>query len=46
MGFIAATEINREDFGMMWNEKMEKGGIMLGREVQIIVDLEADLKTD
>jgi polyisoprenoid-binding protein YceI len=46
MGFSAATEINREDFGMMWNEKMEKGEIMLGREVQIMVDLEADLKTD
>ncbi len=46
MGFSAETEINREDFGMMWNEKMERGGVMLGREVQITVDLEADLKTD
>jgi polyisoprenoid-binding protein YceI len=43
MGFTATTEINREDFNVMWNEPMEKGGVMAGKEVQIILDVEADL---
>ncbi|MGD2080051.1 MAG: YceI family protein [Nitrospirota bacterium] len=43
LGFKASTSINREDFGMTWNEKMEKGGFVVGREVRITLDAEADL---
>ncbi|MEW6117085.1 MAG: YceI family protein [Nitrospirota bacterium] len=43
MGFSAATSLNREGFGIMWNEPMEKGGLMIGRDVEITVDIEADL---
>ncbi len=43
IGFTAATKINREDFGLMWNEALEGGGIMVGKEVQIFIDIEADL---
>jgi hypothetical protein len=30
---------------MTWNEAME-GGVVMGEEVQITIDLEADLATD
>jgi len=45
LGFTAAGKINREDYGMTWNEAME-GGVVMGKEVQITIDLEADLATD
>jgi len=46
MGFTASAVINREDFGLMWNQPMANNGIMVGREVQLFVDLEADLVTE
>lgn len=43
IGFTAATTINREDYNIMWNAALiEKGGVVVGREVQIILDVEAD----
>lgn len=46
LGLTARTEINREDFGILWNEPMDMGGFMVGKDVQIIVDIEADLESD
>jgi polyisoprenoid-binding protein YceI len=43
IGFAAMTKINREDFGLIWNEPLESGGVLLGRDVQIFIDIEADL---
>jgi polyisoprenoid-binding protein YceI len=44
MGFSAATKINREDFGMLWgSEEIEGGGLMTSKDVQITLDVEADL---
>ncbi len=42
MGFSASVVINREDYDMTWNQPMENGS-MVSPEVEIIVDLEADL---
>jgi polyisoprenoid-binding protein YceI len=42
MGFSARTKVNRDDFGITWNEIMEDGGVMVGREVEITIDVEAD----
>ena len=42
IGFSASTEINREDFGVLWNAPME-GGVIVGKEVRITLDVEADL---
>jgi polyisoprenoid-binding protein YceI len=42
MGFSAEATINREDFGMNWNTELEAGGLMLGREVELTLELEAD----
>jgi polyisoprenoid-binding protein YceI len=46
MGFEATARVNREDFGITWNVQMEKGGVMVGREVRIALDLEGDLLTE
>ncbi|MFH0933176.1 MAG: YceI family protein [Nitrospirota bacterium] len=46
MGFAATTMINREDYGMAWNEHMESGGFMVGKDVQITLEAEADLTAD
>ena len=43
IGFTASTTINREDFGIMWNVALlEKGGVVVGREVRITLDIEGD----
>lgn len=45
MGFAVSTMINREEYGIMWNQPMANNGIMVSREVQLFIDLEADLVT-
>jgi len=42
-GFRGETRINREDFGITFNTEMERGGVMVGRQVHIILNLEVDL---
>ena len=46
MGFTATTSINREDYGITWNQPMEGDGIMVGREVLLFIDIEADSVSD
>jgi polyisoprenoid-binding protein YceI len=46
IGVRATTVINREDYGMTWNEKMENNGVVVGREVRITINAEADLSED
>lgn len=43
MGFAVTTKINREDFGLKWNEPLESGGVLVGKDVQIFIDVEVDL---
>ncbi|BCJ65435.1 YceI family protein [Polymorphospora rubra] len=40
-GFSAATEIDREDFGLTWNVALESGGVMVGKKVKIEIEGEA-----
>jgi len=46
IGLSGKTVLNREDFKISWNEPLESGGFMVGKEVEISVDLEADLMND
>ena len=46
MGFAVSAIINREDYGIMWNQPMANNGIMVSREVHLFIDLEADLFTE
>lgn len=36
----AATKINRQDYGVKWNAKLDNGGVVVGDEVNITVDVE------
>jgi len=36
----AVTKINRKDFGLTWNAALETGGILIGDEVTITLDVE------
>ncbi|GHO57042.1 polyisoprenoid-binding protein [Ktedonobacter robiniae] len=40
-GLTAVTTINRKDFGLTWNLALETGGIMVGEDVRIEINLEA-----
>jgi polyisoprenoid-binding protein YceI len=40
VGFTARAEINREDFGLTWNQALETGGVLVGKTVRI--DIEAE----
>jgi len=39
-GIKATTVINRKDFGIVWNATLDNGGLMIGDEVEIVIDLE------
>ena len=43
-GFVAETEINRHDFGLSWNDTLDKGGVVVGDTVFITIDAEAILQ--
>jgi polyisoprenoid-binding protein YceI len=38
--FTASTTINRRDFGITWNKVMEAGQLVLGKKVEITIDVE------
>ncbi len=40
VGLSATTKINRKDFGLMWNAALETGGILVGDEVTITLDVQ------
>ena len=40
IGLAATTKINRKDFGLTWNAALEAGGVMVGEEITITMDLE------
>ena len=42
VGFVATTKINRKDFGMSYNKVLDAGGLMLGEEVEIEVQVEGN----
>ena len=39
-GLTATTKINRQDFGVKWNAPMDNGGVVVGDEISIVIDLE------
>ena len=41
VAFSASTEINREDFGLLWNAPLETGGVVVGPKVRIELGIEA-----
>ena len=39
-GASASTKINRKDFGLTWNKALETGGVVVGDEVDISIEVE------
>lgn len=39
-GFSASTKINRKDWGLTWNVALETGGVLVGEEVTIEIEIE------
>lgn len=39
-GYRATTRVNRHDFGLDWNAALEMGGVLVGADVDIEIDVE------
>lgn len=40
-GFSATTRIDRRDYGLTWNQVLESGGVVVGYEIRITLEVEA-----
>ena len=40
IGLSATAKINRKDFGLSWNSALETGGVLVGEEVAITLDVQ------
>jgi len=40
IGFSAETKIDRRDYGLVWNRVLEAGGVLVGNEVRILIEVE------
>jgi polyisoprenoid-binding protein YceI len=40
-GFTATGRVNRKDFGLSYNQTLEAGGVMVGEQVDIALEVEA-----
>lgn len=38
--FEAESKLNREDFGLTWNAALETGGVLVGKDIKIHIDLQ------
>src|ERR1035438_2360109 len=41
IGATATGKLNRKDFGLTWNGALEAGGVLVGDEVKLTIDIEA-----
>ena len=46
IGGQASTKINRKDFGIVYNAPLQTGGVLIGEEVTIIIDVELTKKPE
>jgi len=40
MAFRATATVNRSDFGLTWNKALEAGGVLVGEEVKISIEVQ------
>jgi len=45
-GFEIETTVNRKDYGIVWNKTLDEGGLLLGEDVKVTINLEVDRKID
>ena len=41
IGFEGSAKISRKDFGLVWNAALETGGVLVGDEIKLSLDVEA-----
>jgi len=41
IGFSAKSKFDRRDFGLTWNQAIETGGVVVGNEVKVSIEIEA-----
>jgi polyisoprenoid-binding protein YceI len=41
VAFEATAKVNRKDFGLVWNQALEAGGVAIGDEISITLDIES-----
>jgi len=39
-GFSAQTKINREDWGLTWNQSLETGGVLVSKDITLNIEIE------
>jgi polyisoprenoid-binding protein YceI len=44
-GFETSTTLNRKDYGIVWNKAIDNGGVMLGDDVKVDINIEAKVDT-
>ncbi|WP_301107129.1 YceI family protein [Sporosarcina sp.] len=42
VGFEAETKISRKEFGLTWNQVLETGGVLVGDDIKITVELQVN----
>ncbi len=40
-GFAATGKLNRRDFGLTWNQALESGGVLVGDDIKLNLEIEA-----
>lgn len=45
-GFALEATVNRKDYGIVWNTALDNGGVVLGDDVKIAINLETQLQKD
>ena len=44
IGLSGETVIDRQDFNVSWNKTLDQGGLVVGNDVKIVVNIEASVK--
>src|SRR5712691_6651634 len=39
-GFAVSTKVDRKEYGINWNKALDKGGVLLGDDVEVTINLE------
>ncbi|MHB0970373.1 MAG: YceI family protein [Thermoanaerobaculia bacterium] len=45
-GFSARITLDRKDYNLTWNKALDNGGVLLGDDVDVVINLEAAKKKD
>ena len=41
LGFSLSGSVDRTEYGVLWNKTLDKGGLTVGNDVKLIIDIEA-----